>query len=141
MSGKPAQLDMFAAFAKQNLAPPAPRAKALARRTDPLTSLQSAEQAAAELNKNQGIVLTVLQEHLAASSGSFTARELAELCRSIHGGEVETYRKRVRELVALGKMQEFGARTCAITGQKATAFIEADEVETTGAAAPSADAE
>lgn len=59
----------------------------------------------------------------ASSSSGFTARELAEACKAIHSEiEVESYRKRCREMVVDGVFAEGPRRRCGYTGRAANTF-------------------
>jgi hypothetical protein len=52
-----------------------------------------------------------------------TANELADLCRHASPGTMaETFRKRVREMVRGGKLEETKPRLCSITGRMATTY-------------------
>ena len=72
----------------------------LARKTDPATSHEAAEQTQRKLNETQEQALSVTdyQRHL-------TAMEIAATAFHRHAGNIETYRKRVHELVRLGKLE------------------------------------
>lgn len=89
----------------------------LARHTDPTTSHEAAEQTQRKLNETQEQALSVTdyQRHL-------TAMEIAATAFHRHAGNIETYRKRVHELVRLGKLERRGVRKCGITGRNATVY-------------------
>lgn len=91
-------------------------AQQLARRSDPATSKAAAVNIAPRL----GTFKRKLWEM--ADGTPRTARELAELAVVKHGGEVETFRKRARELVREGFLVEAAVRACVHTGEKATTY-------------------
>ena len=88
------------------------------RRTDPATSGEGERHIKPKLGKLKVAVLTC------ADAVPRTARELAELAKSRFGGEVESYRKRVRELEGDGILSEKTARTCQHTGRNATTYTK-----------------
>ena len=90
-------------------------ARRRSRATDPPTSHAGEEHILTRVGRIQAEVLAHADDH------PRTARELAE--RACCGGEVESYRKRVRELVGLGRLVERPARTCQHTGRKAATFV------------------
>lgn len=106
-------------FAESNGSAGRAVAKKLARRSDPQTSHQAATEIETKLNPVQ----TLVMECAVLSGESFTAREIAEVCKQRGGAaDTETYRKRCRELVNLNQLRELEVRTCQVTGKKATTF-------------------
>jgi hypothetical protein len=91
---------------------------ALHRPSDPDTSREGAEHAAAKLSELQQRVLSV------ATQEPYTAAELAGRCVIRYGGLAETFRKRVGELVGRGLVVD-GRRECTVTGAMARTFRRA----------------
>lgn len=94
------------------------RPEQLARRSDPATSKQAARRLTPKLGTIKYKLWTT------ADGTPRTARELAELAVSKHGGEVETFRKRAKELVDEGLLTAGPARECRHTGEKATTYYQ-----------------
>ena len=92
--------------------------KPLHRASDPETSVESAKETAVKLGNKQMRVLSVAR----IAVGPQTARELAREAQVRFGGEVETYRKRVRELEQSGLLEECQKRNCKVTGKSAATF-------------------
>jgi hypothetical protein len=90
----------------------------LSRRADPITSQQSAAETEPQLNGLQSCCMIVLGRALSPR----TANEIAAECVKQYGKMAESYRKRLHELVTLGKAVECGERSCEITGKSATTF-------------------
>ena len=93
----------------------------LSRKSDKLTSQKSA----AETEKK----LTGLQEkmmHVSRCMGEVkapTANEAAAMCIEVfRSGLSETYRKRAKEMVRAGFIEEAGERPCKVTGKTATTY-------------------
>ena len=93
----------------------------LSRKSDPITSQKSA----AETEKK----LTGLQEkmlHVIKCMGEVkapTANEAAAMCIEVfRSGLSETYRKRAKEMVRAGLIEECGERACKVTGKTATTY-------------------
>ena len=85
------------------------------RLTDPATSAAAEEHIHRKIGKLHKAVLAV------ADAIPRTARELAErACPP--GAEVESYRKRVRELADRGLLWEVGAKRCLHTGRMAASY-------------------
>ena len=94
-------------------------AKPLRRRTDPETSREAARDVAP--------VLSDVQQRLVdfprGRDEPFTARELAEFYGRLDGRhDMETYRKRVREIEQKGVFVECPKRPCQFTDKNATTF-------------------
>ena len=85
------------------------------RLSDPATSAAGEQHIHAKLGKLHRAVLAV------ADAVPRTARELAErACPP--GAEVESYRKRVRELADRGLLWEVGTKRCLHTGRMAASY-------------------
>jgi hypothetical protein len=90
----------------------------LSRKSDPITSQQSAAETEPQLNGLQSCCMIVLGRALLPR----TANEIAAECVRQYGKMAESYRKRLHELVTLGKAIECGERSCEVTGKSATTF-------------------
>lgn len=92
----------------------------LSRKSDPITSQQSAAETEKKLSTLQDVFVSALlkkQKH-----GPATANEVAELCVALSEGVSESYRKRAGELVRKNIIEECGERRCNITGKNAMTF-------------------
>lgn len=87
------------------------------RHSDPDTSREAEMHIVAKLGRLKREVLAV------ADQTPRTARELAELASKKSQGEVESYRKRARELCRLGYLKEMPPHKCAHTGRNAATYI------------------
>ncbi len=90
----------------------------LCRKSDPITSHQSAAETDHALNGLQSACLDVLTR----SGKPQTANEIAAECVRQYGKLAESYRKRLHELVELNKAEECGERRCKVTGKAAMTF-------------------
>jgi len=90
----------------------------LSRKSDPITSQQSAAETEPQLHGLQSCCMIVLGRALSPR----TANEIAAECVKQYGKMAESYRKRLHELVTLGKAVECGERSCEVTGKNATTF-------------------
>ena len=90
----------------------------ISRRSDPITSQQSASVAEKELPRYQQELWAVLQ----ALSQPVTAREAAQETSQRCTGMEDTYRKRMLDLVKRGLAFECGERRCRLTGKAAMTF-------------------
>jgi hypothetical protein len=90
----------------------------LSRRSDPITSQQSAADTEPKLNGLQSSCMWVLGRAIAPR----TANEIAAECVRQYGKMAESYRKRLHELVELNKAEECGERRCEVTGKLAMTF-------------------
>jgi len=90
----------------------------ICRKSDPITSHQSAAETEPQLNGLQSCCMIVLGRAISPR----TANEIADECVKRYGKMSESYRKRMHELVALGKAFECGERACEITGKAAMTF-------------------
>ncbi len=98
----------------------------LHRSSDPQTSRDAARGINQRLAGIRRKVFEVACDHWSQMPGDgLTARELAEICVSRYGGEVETFRKRVGELESLGVFAASRPRPCRYTGTKARTFVRA----------------
>lgn len=88
------------------------------RASDPETSHKGAEHVEGKIGALQRAVLA-----MASTADARTARELAEMAVELYGGEVESYRKRARELERAAKLKEVGVKQCQITGRECAAFV------------------
>lgn len=94
------------------------------RRTDPATSQSAEASVAPKLNRIMVEILAV------ADDTPRTARELAELAamgrrnQGIKVPEIETYRKRARELQVISELEECEPKICSHTGTSATTYIK-----------------
>ena len=85
------------------------------RLTDPATSTAGEQHIHRKIGKLHKAVLAV------ADAIPRTARELAERA-CLPGAEVESYRKRVRELADRGLLWEVGTKRCLHTGRMAASY-------------------
>ena len=90
----------------------------IARSSDPITSHQSAAETESKLGLLQRKFVFVLNQF----GKPMTANEVAAMAAEALGGCVESYRKRARELVNAGHIEECGFRPCQITGKNAQTF-------------------
>ncbi|TXH43688.1 MAG: hypothetical protein E6Q97_33725 [Desulfurellales bacterium] len=90
----------------------------LSRRSDPITSQQSAAETQPQLGTLQKIMLGMFKVSLWPATSNEAAKEAA----SEFGGMPESYRKRARELVKQGLIEEAGERKCEVTGKSAMTF-------------------
>lgn len=88
----------------------------LSRRTDKQTSHASADETRTKLGLLQQRCLEQLGDD------ELTAAELAQRCASAYGGMAESYRKRMKELVRAGYVEELEPRTCAVSHKNATVY-------------------
>ena len=89
----------------------------LSRRTDPITSQKSAAETAKKLGPlKEGFLLGLrfLKEA--------TANEVATDCVLQCGGITESYRKRAKDLVRDGRIEECGEGKCKVTGKTAMTY-------------------
>jgi hypothetical protein len=90
----------------------------LSRKSDPITSQQSAVETEPQLTGLQSCCMVVLGRAVAPR----TANEIAAECVRQYGRLAESYRKRLHELVEIGKAETCGDRACEITGKSAMTF-------------------
>ena len=90
----------------------------ISRRSDPITSQKSAAETEPQLTGLQSCCMVVLGRALSPR----TANEIATECVRQYGKLAESYRKRLHELVEIGKAIECGDRACEITGKSAMTF-------------------
>jgi hypothetical protein len=89
----------------------------IARKSDPQTSQQSAAETEKKLGRYKAVFLQSLR-HLKSA----TANEVAQDCVLLNGGVTESYRKRAKELLTDGLIEECGERRCEITGKNCRTF-------------------
>jgi hypothetical protein len=90
----------------------------ISRRSDPITSQKSAAETEPQLTGLQSCCMVVLGRALLPR----TANEIAAECVRQYGKLAESYRKRLHELVEVGKAIECGDRACEVTGKSAMTF-------------------
>jgi hypothetical protein len=90
----------------------------LSRKSDPITSQQSAAETEPQLTGLQSCCMVILGRALSPR----TANEIATECVRQYGKLAESYRKRLHELVEIGKAVECGDRACEVTGKTAMTF-------------------
>jgi len=90
----------------------------LSRRSDPITSQQSAAETEKKLGKLFREFLSVLREMAVPA----TAREIDRECKRLFGGVPESHRKRVARLRELKLIEDCGERPCAVSGANAMTF-------------------
>ena len=90
----------------------------ISRRSDPITSQQSAVETEPQLTGLQSCCMVVLGRAVSPR----TANEIAAECVRQYGKLAESYRKRLHELVEIGKAVECGDRACEVTGKAAMTF-------------------
>lgn len=90
----------------------------ISRRSDPITSQQSAVETEPQLTGLQSCCMVVLGRAVLPR----TANEIAAECVRIYGRLAESYRKRLHELVEIGEAVECGDRACEVTGKSAMTF-------------------
>ena len=90
----------------------------ISRKSDPITSQKSAVETELQLTGLQSCCMVVLGRALSPR----TANEIATECVRQYGKLAESYRKRLHELVEIGKAIECGDRACEVTGKSAMTF-------------------
>lgn len=95
----------------------------LSRRSDPITSQQSA----AETQTKLGTLQWVCFEAIKTASHPVTANEAAKVAANNYRAAHESYRKRVHELVRNGLIEECGERRCEVTGKLAMTFMAKEQ--------------
>ena len=90
----------------------------LSRKSDPITSQQSAVETEPQLTGLQSCCMIVLGRAVSPR----TANEIAAECVRQYGRLAESYRKRLHELVADRQAIECGERKCEVTGKSAMTF-------------------
>ncbi len=90
----------------------------LSRKSDPITSQQSAAETEKKLGKLKAGCLAVMK----AATKPMTAREIAVQAAKEFGGFDSSYRARPSELVTDGLAVEAGERACEVTGKSAMTF-------------------
>jgi hypothetical protein len=90
----------------------------ISRKSDPITSQKSAVETELRINTLQGFVLQAIKD----ASKPITANEAAHEAAKQYVANIETFRKRVRELVRLDLVVECEDRKCEVTGKSAMTF-------------------
>ena len=90
----------------------------LSRKSDPITSQQSAVETEPQLSGLQSCCMVVLGRTVSPR----TANEIAVECVRQYGKSAESYRKRLHELVEDQRAIECGKRRCEVTGKNAMTF-------------------
>jgi hypothetical protein len=98
-----------------------PKHSPIARNTDPGTSHEAAAEVAGKLNRCQQGLLDAIQR-LAAADAPTAGEAAANAYEADSSSSRETYRKRLGELVAAGRVVEAGKRRCRVTGKPARTF-------------------
>jgi hypothetical protein len=89
----------------------------LSRKSDPITSQKSAAETEKKLGPLKEAFLILLRFLKEA-----TANEVATDCVLQCGGIAESYRKRAKDLIRDGLIEECGDRRCEVTGKSATVY-------------------
>lgn len=95
------------------------------RFSDPETSVRGSEHVTPKLGKLQSRIMRVAEKMREPS----TAMELATETARQFGGMVESYRKRIHELVRDGRLTSTGTKQCSVTGQVAMAYQAKEDQE------------
>ena len=90
----------------------------LSRKSDPITSQQSAVEFQKKLKGAKAVCMFILNHY----TFPLTAREIASRCVQVSGGFESSYRARPSELVKDGLAEECGERKCEVTGKSAMTF-------------------
>jgi ATP-dependent RNA circularization protein (DNA/RNA ligase family) len=90
----------------------------ISRKSDPITSQKSAAETERRINTLQWFVLQAIRNALKP----ITANEAAHEAAKEYVANIETFRKRVRELVRLDLVVECEDRKCEVTGKSAMTF-------------------
>jgi hypothetical protein len=88
------------------------------RKSDPITSQKSAVETELRINTLQSFVLQAIKD----APKPITANEAAREAAKQYVANIETFRKRVRELVRLDLVKECEDRKCEVTGKSAMTF-------------------
>jgi hypothetical protein len=90
----------------------------ISRKSDPITSQKSAAETELRINTLQNFVLQAIKD----APKPITANEAAHEAAKQYVANIETFRKRVRELVRLDLVVECDDRKCEVTGKSAMTF-------------------
>jgi hypothetical protein len=90
----------------------------ISRKSDPITSQKSAAETELRINTLQSFVLQAIKD----ARKPITANEAAREAAKQYVANIETFRKRVRELVRLDLVVECEDRKCEVTGKLAMTF-------------------
>lgn len=88
----------------------------LSRRTDKPTSHSAGESTRNKLGLLKKRCLWVINDR------ELTASEVAQEATQYYGGIAESYRKRMKEMVRDGLIEELPPRECSVTGKNATVY-------------------
>ena len=94
----------------------------ISRATDPATSSEAAAAVSHKLGRCAARMLEAFETMGVTTNGGATASEAARHCVHVHGGNVETFRKRIGDLRVSGRIIEGEARRCDVTGHNATTY-------------------
>jgi hypothetical protein len=90
----------------------------ISRKSDPITSHKSAVETELRINTLQSFVFQAIKN----APKPITANEAAREAAKQYVANIETFRKRVRELVRLDLVVECEDRKCEVTGKSAMTF-------------------
>jgi hypothetical protein len=91
----------------------------LSRKSDPITSQQSAAETEPHISTCEGRMLAVLRK----AKSPLTAREAGSECERLNPDhEADTYRKRISKMVRDGLAIEAGERQCDVSGKTVTTY-------------------
>ena len=90
----------------------------ISRKSDPITSQKSAVETELRINTLQNFVFQAIKD----APKPITANEAAQEAAKQYVANIETFRKRVRELVRMDLVKECGDRKCEVTGKSAMTF-------------------
>ena len=90
----------------------------ISRKSDPITSQKSAAETERRINTFQWFTLQAIKN----ASKPITANEAAHEAAKEYVANIETFRKRVRELVRMDLVEECEDRKCEVTGKSAMTF-------------------
>ena len=92
----------------------------LSRKSDPITSQQSAAETEPHINTCEGRMLAVLRK----AKAPLTGREAGRECERLNPDhEADTYRKRISKMVQDGLASEAGERRCDVSGKTVTTYM------------------
>ena len=95
----------------------------ISRKSDPITSHKSAVEIELRINTLQSFVFQAIKN----APKPITANEAAREAAKQYVANIETFRKRVRELVRMDLVKECGDRKCKVTGKSAMTFTAREQ--------------
>jgi len=95
----------------------------ISRRSDPITSQKSAAETERRINTFQRFVLQAIKN----AAKPITANEAAREAAKEYVANIETFRKRVREMVRMDLVVECEYRKCEVTGKSAMTFCAKEQ--------------